>query len=506
MVASKAWLPGKGVYTKGSPGTDICNPTKGEIRFNPVAPRDLSRSAPDSVHAGNIDSAETQDDGELVTDIDAEINSSETLQHFLYITALASLVKVHYSGGKWHAQGSPTEVAIQVFSCRFQYSLVDLTSGASPQWAKIAEFPFDSTIKKMSSVVQERSSGEQWVVTKGAVERVLDSCSRISLGGEVISITDAIKEDIMANMEALAGLGHRVLALANRTGCRTVSSEQELDRAEFESDLTFRGLISISDPERPESPQAVETFRTAGITTRMLTGDHHATARAIAVRCKIIPRDMGMLPAEVANAMVMKASEFDAMSDEEIDGLPELPVVISRCSPETKVKLVSALKRRGKFVAMTGDGVNDAPALQDADIGIAMGLQGSDLTKEVADIVLTNDDFGLIEIAVQEGRRIFDNIQKFILHVLAQNVAQAITLLSGLAIKDADGLSVFPLSPIQVMWIILVTSGFPDMGLGREKAGADVMRRRPHTVSSSIPSHVHDSPRPLTINRSKESF
>jgi len=178
--------------------------------------------------------------------------------------------------------------------------------------------------------------------------------------------------------------------------------------------------------------------------------------------------------------MVMTASTFDKLSDEEIDNLPVLPLVIARCAPQTKVRMVDALHRRNKFVAMTGDGVNDSPALKRADVGIGMGMSGSDVAKDASDIVLTDDNFASILNSIEEGRRMFDNIKKFVLHLLAENIAQACTLLIGLAFKDRTGLSTFPLAPVEILWIIMITSGFPAMGLGLEKAAADVMTRPPH--------------------------
>lgn len=184
--------------------------------------------------------------------------------------------------------------------------------------------------------------------------------------------------------------------------------------------------------------------------------------------------------------MVMTASQFDKMSDAEIDAMPVLPLVIARCAPSSKVRMVEALHRRNKFVAMTGDGVNDSPALKRADVGIGMGMAGSDVAKDASDIVLTDDNFASILNAVEEGRRTFDNIKKFVLHLLAENIAQACTLLVGLAFKDATGLSVFPLAPVEILWIIMITSGFPAMGLGMEVASDDIMVRPPHNVKVGI--------------------
>jgi Na+-exporting ATPase len=195
---------------------------------------------------------------------------------------------------------------------------------------------------------------------------------------------------------------------------------------------------------------------------------------------------MHELAKDVTDSMVMTASQFDKLSDSEIDKLPVLPLVIARCAPNTKVRMIDSLHRRKAFVAMTGDGVNDSPSLKRADVGIAMGMAGSDVAKDASDIVLTDDNFASILNAIEEGRRMFDNIKKFLCHLLAQNVAQALILLVGLAFKDADRFSVFPITPVEIMWIIMITSSFPDMGLGFERPSADIMQRPPHNLKRGV--------------------
>jgi potassium/sodium efflux P-type ATPase len=218
----------------------------------------------------------------------------------------------------------------------------------------------------------------------------------------------------------------------------------------------------------------------------MLTGDHPGTATAIGKEVGIIPRDFSILSAEVAASLVKTAAEFDGMTDEEIDAMPELPLVIARCAPNTKTRMIAALHRRNAYAAMTGDGVNDGPSLQAADVGIAMGLAGSDVAKGASDIVLTDDNFSSIVNAIEEGRRMFDNIQKFVLHLLTSNVGEVILLVFGLTFKDRANYSVFPLSPLQILWINMVTSGFPAFGLGREKAAYNVMSRPPHNHKTGV--------------------
>ena len=327
------------------------------------------------------------------------------------------------------------------------------------------------------------------VFTKGAVERIIGSCHLIiwEKGSEPVEMTEEHRDIILKNMEALAAQGLRVLALASKPHLgHGEKSGDEYDREVIESELIFRGLIGLYDPPRTESAQAVKQCHQAGISVHMLTGDHPGTAKAIAAQVGIVPSNPAAIAKDVADAIVMTASQFDKLSDEEIDRLPALPLVIARCAPSTKVRMIEALHRRGQFAAMTGDGVNDSPSLKRADVGIAMGQAGSDVAKDASDIVLTDDNFASILNAIEEGRRMFDNIQKFILHLLSENIAQACTLLIGLAFKDATGLSVFPLAPVEILWVIMITSGMPDMGLGFEQAAPDIMARPPQSLKTGV--------------------
>jgi Na+-exporting ATPase len=334
------------------------------------------------------------------------------------------------------------------------------------------------------------------VFSKGAVERILDASTTIvwEKGSAPVALTDEHRSTILRNMDELAGLGLRVLALAQRPfdPSTRVLEGMDYERDEVEKNLQFLGLVGIYDPPRPETAGAVAACYRAGISVHMVTGDHPATAKAIAQLVGIIPANLSEVSADVEKAMVLTASEFDKMTDEEVDALPILPRVIARCAPQTKVRMIDALHRRGASVAMTGDGVNDSPSLKHSDVGIAMGKAGSDVAKDVSDIILTDDNFASILNAVEEGRRIFDNIQKFVLHLLSENIAQACTLLIGLAFKDLDGQSVFPLSPVEIIWVIMITSGMPDMGLGMEVAAPDIMDRPPHSVRTQEPQMLED--------------
>lgn len=469
MIVRKAWIPGIGTYSVKD-ATQPFNPTNGIVSVRPDQPKDISFVAEDA-------------EGTLVENPASQISPGSAVETYFNVASLANLATVHQNKeGEWHARGDPTEIAIQVFASRFDWNRLRF-SGEGKQWVQQAEFPFDSDVKKMSVIFTDTKADKNWLFTKGAVERVISSCPTIRIGDDVVELTKDIENDILNNMESLARLGLRVLAFATREDVGTVDGSKELDRNLFEKDLTFRGLIGLYDPPRLESAPSVRMFHEAGVSVHMLTGDHPETARAIALEVGILPTRMNEIAADVAKTMVMAASDFDKLTDDEIDQMPRLPLVVARCAPQTKVRMIEALHRRERFVAMTGDGVNDSPSLKRADVGIAMGQAGSDVAKEASDIVLTDDNFASILNAVEEGRRMFDNIQKFVLHVLAQNIAQACVLLIGLAFKDDDNLSVFPISPVQAMWIIMVTSGLPDMGLGFEIAAPDILQRPPQNVS-----------------------
>ncbi|EON66601.1 potassium/sodium efflux P-type ATPase, fungal-type [Coniosporium apollinis CBS 100218] len=473
MVAKKAWIPAKGTYSVSS-SNEPFNPTIGSLSFDSKPPKDIDFKA-----------ADEEGHEQTYTDL---LEGNKFLEDYLNVASLANLAHVHKNdNGDWNARGDPTEIAIQVFASRFDWNRTRLTAGDKPKWKQIAEFPFDSDVKKMSVIFEETASQERHVFTKGAVERVIGSCTSVYSGeGEATEVTEDFRNEVLENMESLAALGLRVLALASRTYKEHIGEKQEFDRNEIENDLTFRGLVGLYDPPRPESAPSVRECQQAGISVHMLTGDHPGTARAIALEVGILPSRMNEVSKDVAAAMVMTAGQFDKLSDDEIDQLPLLPLVVARCAPNTKVRMIEALHRRKKFAAMTGDGVNDSPSLKRADVGIAMGQAGSDVAKDASDIVLTDDNFASILNAIEEGRRMFDNIQKFILHLLAENIAQACTLLIGLAFKDSRGLSVFPLAPVEILWVIMITSGMPDMGLGFEIAAPDIMQRPPQSLKRGV--------------------
>ncbi|RFU72927.1 potassium sodium efflux p-type atpase [Trichoderma arundinaceum] len=506
MIVRQAWIPSSHVYTvhdsqnpnDPSKGRVVYSQSKDEIQQQPTdeeKKRDFDKERSAAVLKFDVpDEKLNPPAAKQPQSPEPEVKMTDELRAFLLSSALCNLATVRYDQEeeRWQTTGEPTEIALQVFAHRFNLGKKNLEGQG---WKQVGEFPFDSSIKRMSVIYNapENESGviadsqNSIIFTKGAVERVLDLCAFAGVGEDQEPMTEELKESVLRQMNALASQGQRVLAVAYRpwegrfTSKQSSSSSAEEDeklRSTVEQNLVLVGLAGIYDPPRRETKPSIAECSQAGIKVHMLTGDHPETAKAIAKEVGIIPRNLGILPESVAASIVVKATEFDKMTDAEIDALEELPLVIARCAPDTKTRMIEALRRRGAFMAMTGDGVNDAPSLSRADVGIAMG-SGSDVAKSAAKIVLTDDKFNSIVAAIREGRRMFDNIQKFVLHLLTSNVGEVILLVAGLGFVDSQGFSVFPVSPLQIIWINMATSSFPAFGLGREAAAQEVMRKPP---------------------------
>jgi Ca2+-transporting ATPase len=357
------------------------------------------------------------------------------------------------------AEGDPTEVAL----ARAAGAAGASPAGLAARWPRVAEIPFSSERGRMTTL--HRVGDGVIAFTKGSPETVLARCNRERVGG-VERPLDALAAGAMAT--AMAGEGLRVLALAYRA---MPAVDDPLDPDRVETDLTLLALVGLIDPPRPEVPDAVALCRSAGIRVVMITGDHPATARAIARMLGITDGDGG----------VLTGPELATLDGEALGDAVARTRVYARVAPEQKIAIVKALQERGEAVAMTGDGVNDAPALRRADIGVAMGRSGSDVAREASHMVLLDDNFATIVAAVREGRRIYDDIRKFIKYVLTGNSGEIWTLF----LAPLIGLPV-PLLPIHILWVNLVTDGLPGLALAVEPAEPGVMRRPPRPPSESV--------------------
>ena len=365
--------------------------------------------------------------------------------------------------------GDPTEVALVEAAARFGYERATLDR----RYPRIAELPFDSERKSMSTVHAMPDHGTM-VLVKGAPERLLTCCDR-QLGSHGEEPLD--RERVLAEVARQAGEGRRVLAFAYR---RLEARPDSLSADTVERELILVGLAALIDPPRPEARRSVELCRSAGIRPLMITGDHPATAAAIARRLGISPsHGAGGLAPEVLSGV-----DLTELAPGELEQRVSELSVFARVTPEQKIDIVQALQNRGELVAMTGDGVNDAPALRRADIGVAMGQKGTDVAREAADMVLLDDNFATIVSAVREGRRIFDNIRKFIRYTLTSNAGEIWTLF----LAPFLGLPL-PLLPVQILWINLVTDGLPGLALAVEPEERGLMARPPRSPDEAVFSH-----------------
>jgi Ca2+-transporting ATPase len=322
--------------------------------------------------------------------------------------------------GTWSGRGDPTELALQVFAHKCSLGRASLTEGADAQYTLAQEHPFDSATKRMTSMYRSRAEPDVYrLFMKGGLDRVLECCTGLRRDDATVPLDDALRADIRAQMRRMASKGLRVLAFAQRrVGAADIDDAKDkkeargelMARTEAECHFDFVALAGLYDPPRPETAGAVATCHTAGISVIMVTGDEQATAHAIALQVGILP-DLATHSAEHIDALVTNATRFDALTDADIDALESLPLVIARCTPQTKVRLIKAARRRGMRGAMTGDGVNDAPALKNADIGVAMG-SGTDIAKDSSALIITDDCFSSITEGIRQGRCVFDSIKK----------------------------------------------------------------------------------------------
>ena len=360
--------------------------------------------------------------------------------------------------------GDPTETALVQFGLDHNFDVRDVLKSEP----RVAELPFDSDRKLMSTIHKE-ADGTYFVAVKGAPDQLLKRVTRIEINGEVRPITDEDKQAILATNKDLAKQALRVLMMAYKI----TNDIPTLESAVVESDLIFSGLVGMIDPERPEAAEAVRVAKEAGIRPIMITGDHEDTAEAIAKRLGIIdPND--------TEDHVFTGAELNELSDEEFQKVFKQYSVYARVSPEHKVRIVKAWQNDGKVVAMTGDGVNDAPSLKTADIGIGMGITGTEVSKGASDMVLADDNFATIIVAVEEGRKVFSNIQKSIQYLLSANMAEVFIIF----FATLFGWDV--LQPVHLLWINLVTDTLPAIALGVEPAEPGIMTHKPRGRQSNF--------------------
>lgn len=385
----------------------------------------------------------------------------------LEIGVLCNSAELNDSNGVWQITGDPTEGAILTAAAKAGLMKHVLES----EHPLLGEIPFDSERKRMCMLRGTASQARLFV--KGAPDVILDRCAGMLENYTEKDLTGELRTLVTKANEELASQALRVLALAYRD-----VAAGETVHARLEEKLTFVGLIAMIDPPRSEAKKAIATCKKAGIRTVMITGDHKQTAVAVA-------KELGLVEPD---SICLNGSEIETISDEELKNIVQKVPVYARVSAEHKLRIVRAWKSLGEIVAMTGDGVNDAPAIKAADIGVAMGITGTDVTKEASDMVITDDNFASIVNAVEEGRGIYDNIIKFVSYLLSSNIAELLVIFIGmlLGFKDKTGSVFVSLSAVQLLWLNLVTDGFPAIALGMDPVDPRAMHRKPRSPSESI--------------------
>ncbi|MCC2251919.1 calcium-translocating P-type ATPase, SERCA-type [Virgibacillus sp. AGTR] len=383
------------------------------------------------------------------------------LETMLLYGMLCNQASIIVKKGKHYIDGDPTDGALLVVARK-----MGLTVSTAESYRIIKELPFDSDRKRMSVVIED-SNQRRFLITKGASDVLLPrSMYHMDEDGRQL-LREENKQQIEQAISDMAEKALRTLAIA----VKPLSKHDDLESAVLEKELTFIGLYGMIDPPRKEVKSAIEECRNAGIKTVMITGDHVKTAKAIADNLQVLPE----------NGRVLEGQQLNEMSTDELEEMIDDTYVFARVTPEHKLRIVHAFQERGHVVAMTGDGVNDAPAIKASNIGISMGLSGTDVTKEASSLILMDDNFATIKSAIQEGRNIYENIRKFIRYLLASNVGEILVMLFAMLLSLP-----LPLVPVQILWVNLVTDGLPAMALGLDKAEGDVMKKRPRSLSEGV--------------------
>jgi P-type Ca2+ transporter type 2C len=454
------------VETLGS-ATVIASDKTGTLTRNEMTVRTIVTAAGQAEVTGTGYAPE----GEVRTSGACKMESDRLLQAAI----LANNAHLIGKDGAWSIQGDPTEAALLVAAAKAGLDRAAIQT----QYPRLAEAPFSAERKRMSTLHHDAGiPGNRVVFTKGASGVLLESCTREWAGTSERPLTAARRAELLGLTERMAGQALRTLGVAFRP--LGPDDPESPGASQFEHHLIFLGLIGMLDPPRPEARAAVLRARAAGIRPLLITGDHPGTALAIA-------REIGIASGD----RVIAAPELDRMSDAELAQAVRAVAVYARVNPTHKLRIVNALQQNGETVAMTGDGVNDAPALKSADIGIAMGIAGTDVAKEAADLVLTDDNFATIVAAVEEGRAVFDNVRKFLRYLLSSNAGEVATIffsvvLAGPLGLNREGMQVLPLLATQILWINLLTDGGPALALGLDPPAPDLMTQPPRSRREGI--------------------
>lgn len=464
------------VETLGSV-TTICSDKTGTLTQNKMVVQ--------AVHTDRCSAKVTgegyQPTGEfLIANSAIQVEQHPDLQALLLACVLCNDAVLQREQGEWAILGDPTEGALLALAGK-----AGLDKNKKDRWLpRVAEFPFSSERKRMSVIVDakghrhestmslaivDQSHQPYFMFTKGSPELTLERCTHIEVGGQIEPLTDSQRSKILQQNNTLASRGLRVLGFAYKT-LQEIPPESSEDRSE--TNLIWLGLVGMLDAPRPEVRDAVARCRTAGIRPVMITGDHQLTAQAVA-------EDLGIAR---SSDRVLTGRELEKLNQAQLENQVDQVSVFARVSPEHKLRIVQALQHRKHIVAMTGDGVNDAPALKQADIGVAMGITGTDVSKEASDMVLLDDNFSTIVSAIEEGRVVYINIRRFIRYILGSNIGEVITI----AAAPLLGLGGVPLSPLQILWMNLVTDGVPALALAVEPGRPIVMQSKPKDTQESI--------------------
>ena len=409
-------------------------------------------------------------------------SKDKDLMKLLTVGTLCNDSQLIYEDKSWRVTGDTTEAAIVVTAAKAGVNKEELDTTRQ----RVSELPFSSERKRMSTI---HPAGRDFIVcVKGAPEIILELSTRYLAGNKEQQLTDEAKKSILSANEAMTSKALRSLGIAYRQIGKL--PEGKLNPEEIERDLVFAGLIGMIDPPRPEAKDAIQKCKAAGIKVIMITGDHKLTAEAVAKELGLLDQSResndestrkALSKTDMAKPKVLLGSELDKMGDKELSDLANDVTVYARVSPEHKLRIVNALKANGHVVAMTGDGVNDAPALKNSDIGVAMGITGTDVTREASDMVLSDDNFATIVSAVEEGRGIYDNIKKYLVYLLSSNIGEVLTLF----IASLLGFPL-PLIALQLLWVNLATDGFPALALSIDPPEKDIMSRPPRDPKESI--------------------